>query len=150
MSEKIGVVLGQVGTPANLQRPEVRRYLKEFLSDDRVIDLPRWRWQPVLRTAVLPTRPKHVTEHFQEIWTDEGSPLLVISEAQRDGISERLGDRFQVELGLAYAEPTMSGAVEHLERAGIRKIVVLPLFPQYSNSTTAAVYDEVMFTALGR
>ncbi len=150
MSEQVGVILGQVGTPANLERPEVRRYLKEFLSDERVIDLPRWRWQPVLRAAVLPTRPRHVAQHFAEIWTDEGSPLLVLSEAQRAGIAERLGDRYRVELGMAYSEPTMSGAVERLEAAGIRKIVVLPLFPQFSNSTTAAVYDEVMFTALGR
>ncbi|MBX3094522.1 MAG: ferrochelatase [Cryobacterium sp.] len=150
MTAEIGVILGQVGTPANLERPEVRRYLKEFLSDDRVIDLPGWRWKPILHGAVLPTRPKAVSHHFGEIWTEKGSPLLVLSEAQRAGIQERLGDRYQVELGMAYSAPTMSGAVTRLEDAGIRKIVVLPLFPQYSNSTTAAVYDEVMFTALGR
>lgn len=150
MSAEIGVILGQVGTPMSLDRPEVRRYLKAFLSDQRVIDLPGWRWKPILHGAVLPTRPKGVSQHFGEIWTDEGSPLLVLSEAQRDGIQERLGDRYQVELGMAYSQPSMSGAVEKLEAAGIRKIVVLPMFPQYSNSTTAAVYDEVMFTALGR
>ncbi|MBX3195835.1 MAG: ferrochelatase [Microbacteriaceae bacterium] len=149
-SPRIGVILGQVGTPQNLERAEVRRYLKEFLSDERIIDLPRWRWMPILHGAVLPTRPKMVGHHFGEIWTDEGSPLLVISEAQRAGIQERLGDRFQVELGMAYSEPSMGGAVARLEEAGIRRIVVLPLFPQYSNSTTASVYDEVMFHALGR
>lgn len=147
---EIGVILGQVGTPQNLERSEVRRYLKEFLSDERIIDLPKWRWQPVLRLAVLPTRPKMVGHHFSEIWTDEGSPLLVLSEAQRAGIQERLGARYRVELGMAYSEPSMARAVANLEAAGIRKIVVLPLFPQYSNSTTASIYDEVMFHALGR
>jgi ferrochelatase len=149
-SPEIGVILGQVGTPQSLDRPEVRRYLKEFLSDERIIDLPKWRWQPVLRLAVLPTRPKMVGHHFAEIWTDEGSPLLVLSEAQRDGIQERLGPRYRVELGMAYSEPSMARAVANLEATGIRKIVVLPLFPQYSNSTTASIYDEVMFHALGR
>ena len=150
MSAEVGVILAQVGTPMNLGESEVRRYLREFLSDQRVIDLPKWRWQPILRSAVLPSRPRQVIEHFKEIWTDEGSPLLVFSQAQRDGVQERLGDRFQVELGFAYSEPSLGGAVTKLEQAGIRKIVVLPLFPQFSNSTTAAVYDEVIFHALGR
>ncbi|OJX68403.1 MAG: ferrochelatase [Micrococcales bacterium 73-13] len=150
MSARIGVILGQVGTPRSLDRAEVRRYLKEFLSDDRIIDLPRWRWMPVLHGAVLPTRPKMVGHHFAEIWTEQGSPLLVLSEAQRAGIQQRLGERYRVELGMAYSEPSMARAVARLEEAGIRRIVVLPLFPQYSNSTTASVYDEVMFHALGR
>ncbi len=149
-SAEIGVILGQVGTPQSLDRAEVRRYLKEFLSDERIIDLPGWRWKPVLHGAVLPTRPKMVGHHFAEIWTEQGSPLLVLSEAQRDGIQERLGERYRVELGMAYSEPSVGGAVARLEAAGIRKIVVLPLFPQYSNSTTASIYDEVMFHALGR
>lgn len=150
MSAEIGVILGQVGTPQSLERSEVRRYLKEFLSDERIIDLPRWRWMPLLHGAVLPTRPRMVGHHFAEIWTEQGSPLLVLSQAQREGIQERLGDRYRVELGMAYSEPSMAGAVTRLEQAGIRKIVTLPLFPQYSNSTTASVYDEVMFHALGR
>ncbi|HRN29525.1 MAG TPA: ferrochelatase, partial [Terrimesophilobacter sp.] len=150
MSTQIGVILGQVGTPQNLQRSEVRRYLREFLSDERIIDLPGWRWKPILHGAVLPTRPRMVAHHFSEIWTDEGSPLLVISEAQRCGIQERLGDGYRVELGMAYSEPSIGGAVKRLEDAGIRKIVVLPLFPQYSNSTTASIYDEVMLHTLGR
>ncbi len=150
MSAEIGVVLGQVGTPQSVERSEVRRYLREFLSDQRIIDLPRWRWMPLLHLAVLPTRPKTISRYFSEIWTEHGSPLQRISEAQRDGIQQRLGDRFQVELGMAYSEPSMARAVARLEEAGIRKVVVLPLFPQYSNSTTASIYDEVMFHALGR
>ncbi|MFV0251831.1 MAG: ferrochelatase [Beutenbergiaceae bacterium] len=150
MTAEVGVILGQVGTPQSLERREVRRYLKEFLSDQRVIDLPRWRWMPILHGLVLPTRPKMVAHHFGEIWTEHGSPLLVLSQAQRDGIQRRLGERYRVELGMAYSEPSMAGAVARLEAAGIRKIVVLPLFPQYSNSTTASIYDEVMSHVLGR
>lgn len=149
-SAQIGVILGQVGTPQNLARSEVRRYLKEFLSDQRIIDLPAWRWQPILRGAILPVRPGPVGHHFGEIWTEQGSPLQVISDAQRDGIQRRLGEGYRVELGMAYSEPSIGGAVARLEAAGIRKIVVLPMFPQYSNSTTASIYDAVMFHALGR
>ncbi len=149
-SEKIGVILGQVGTPLNLTKREVRRYLKEFLSDERIIDLPKYRWWPILYGFVLPLRPHMVAKHFSEIWTDEGSPLLKISEAQRDGIQERLGDKYQVELGMAYSEPGMVTAVENLEVAGITKIIALPLFPQYANSTTASIYDAITFAALGR
>lgn len=147
---EIGVILGQVGTPQSTSRGEVRRYLKEFLSDQRIIDLPGWRWKPILHGVVLPRRPKEVGHFFSEIWTEQGSPLQVISEAQREGIQRRLGTRFRVELGMAYSEPSIGGAVARLEAAGIRKIVVLPMFPQFSTSTTASIYDEVMFHALGR
>lgn len=147
---EIGVILGQVGTPHSLERSEVRRYLREFLSDQRVIDLPAWRWKPILYGAILPIRPRQVGRHLAEIWTADGSPLQVISEAQRAGIQARLGDRYRVELGMAYTRPGIGGAVARLEAAGVRKIVVLPLFPQYSNSTTAAIYDAVSFCALGR
>ncbi len=150
VSPEIGVILGQVGTPQSLDRAEIRRYLKEFLSDDRVIDLPRWRWMPILHGAVLPVRPGRIGGHYSEIWTEQGSPLQVISNAQRDGLQERLGPRFQVELGMAYSQPSIEGAVSRLEGLGIRKIVVLPMFPQYSNSTTASIYDAVSFHALGR
>ncbi|NLC97982.1 MAG: ferrochelatase [Actinomycetales bacterium] len=150
MTSKIGVVIGQVGTPLSLETREVRRYLKEFLSDERIIDLPRSRWYPILHSFVLPFRPRMVAKHFGEIWTSEGSPLLKISMAQRDGIQARLGDHFQVELGLAYSEPGLQAAISNLEQAGIRKIIVLPMFPQYANSTTASIYDATMFAALGR
>lgn len=150
MSAEVGVLLCQVGTPATLERREIRRYLKEFLSDQRVIDLPRWRWWPILYGAILPRRPQAVRHHYAEIWTETGSPLRVVSQAQRDGLAERLGRDYQVELGLAYSQPAITEAVEGMERAGIRKIVVLPLFPQYSNSTTAAIYDAVMYAVTGR
>ncbi len=147
---QVGVILGQIGSPQTLHRKEVRRYLKEFLSDQRVIDLPRWRWKPILHWAILPRRPRRVSENLAQIWTEEGSPLQVISLAQQRGLQERLGSHFQVELGLMYSEPSMKSAVAKLEASGIKKIVVLPMFPQYSNSTTAAIYDEATFHVLGR
>lgn len=150
MSATIGVVLAQLGTPVRPTRAEVRRYLREFLSDPRVVDLPRWRWMPILHGFVLTTRPQRSLALYEEIWTDEGSPLLVFSRRQQGGIQERLGDRYRVELGLAYSSPSMADAVARLERDGIRRIVVLPLFPQYSTTTTASVYDAVTAAALGR
>jgi len=150
MSAEIGVVLGQVGSPLSTEVKEIRRYLRHFLSDDRVIDLPRARWLPILHGAVLPFRPRSVSKHFEEIWTEEGSPLLRTSIAQRDGIQDRLGERFRVELGMAYSEPGIAQAVRKLEAEGLRKIITLPLFPQYSNSTTASIYDAVIFETLGR
>lgn len=150
MTAEIGVILSQTGTPQSLDHTEVRRYLREFLSDQRIIDLPRWRWLPILHGIVLRTRPAVVAQRFAQIWTEQGSPLLAISRAQQEGIQDRLRDRYQVELALAYSTPNMSEALEALRRAGIAKIVVLPLFPQYSNATTASVYDAAMLHALGR
>lgn len=150
MVAEIGVILGQVGSPADTTRSEIRRYLAEFLSDQRVVDMPRWRWAPILHGIVLRTRPAHTQAHYRDIWTESGSPMRVISEAQQAGIQERLGERFQVELGMAYSRPGIPDAITALEAAGIRKIVVLPLFPQFSTSTTASIYDAVSFAALGR
>lgn len=147
---EIGVVLTQMGTPQSLQRSEVRRYLKEFLSDQRIIDMPAWRWQPILRGVILRTRPRRMQRQFSDIWSDGGSPLRVISNAQREGIQDRLGPRYLVELGTSYSEPSIGSAVARIEAKGIHKIVVLPMFPQYSNSTTGSSYDAVMFHALGR
>ncbi len=149
-SPAIGVILGQIGTPEDLSTPAIRRYLKVFLSDERVMDLPRWYWLPILHGAVLTRRPQRIKHHYQEIWTENGSPLLLYSEAQRAGVQERLGTRFRVELGLAYSEPSIGLAIRRLREAGIHRIVVVPLFPQFSTSTTAAIYDETMFQALGR
>lgn len=146
----IGVVLAQVGTPGRLDTKEIRRYLGEFLSDERIVDLPRWRWKPILHGIVLRVRPRHVKKFYGEIWTDEGSPLLVTSRAQRDGVQQRLGDGFRVELGLAYSKPGIAAAMERLEHDGIHRIVAVPLFPQFATTTTAAVYDATMLAALGR
>lgn len=150
LSSKIGVILAQVGTPEQPTKESLRPYLKKFLSDERIIDSPRWYWLPILHGIILNVRPKKIAHHFEEIWTKKGSPLLVHSEAQVKGVQKRLGQRFVVKLGLAYAEPSMNTAMQELHNEGITRIIVLPLFPQFSTTTTASVYDEIMHFALGR
>ncbi|NQX45393.1 ferrochelatase [Paenibacillus tritici] len=146
----IGVILAQIGTPDAPSAKAVRPYLKRFLSDRRIIDYPPLLWQPLLRGIILRTRPRRSAKLYQEIWMEEGSPLLVHSRAQQNALQILLGSSYQVELGLAYSEPGMSEAFRKLEAAGITRIIVLPLFPQYSSTTTASVYEAASFAALGR
>lgn len=148
--EKIGVVLAQVGTPEAPTKKALKPYLKNFLSDERIIDSPRWYWLPILHGIILRRRPAKIAHHYKDIWTKDGSPLLVYSRAQVAGLQKRLGSKFKVVLGFAYAEPSMKSAMEALEQEGITRIIVLPLFPQFSTTTTASIYDEIMFHALGR
>ncbi|MHA7962504.1 ferrochelatase [Paenibacillus sp. CAU 1782] len=147
--EKIGIILGQIGTPEQPTASAVRAYLKPFLSDRRVIDYPPWLWQPLLQGIILRVRPKKSAALYQEIWSDEGSPLMVYSLRQQQGLQKRLGDGYQVELGLAYTRLDPANAIKTLEEAGISKIVLLPLFPQYSSTTTASFYESAMRAALG-
>jgi ferrochelatase len=146
----IGVILAQIGTPDAPSAKAVRPYLKRFLSDRRIIDYPPLLWQPLLRGIILRTRPRRSARLYQEIWMKEGSPLLVHSMAQQTALQSLLGSRYQVELGLAYSEPGMEHAFSSLESSGITRIIVLPLFPQYSSTTTASVYEAASFAALGR
>jgi protoporphyrin/coproporphyrin ferrochelatase len=148
--QKIGVILAQVGTPEAPTKQALKPYLRAFLSDERIIDSPRWQWLPILHGIVLQRRPAKIAKHFEEIWTDKGSPLLIISQAQVKGVQKRLGSRYVVKLGFAYAEPGMNTAMQELHDAGVHRIIVVPMFPQYSTTTTASVYDEIMFHALGR
>ena len=149
-AHKIGVILAQVGTPEAPTKQALYPYLKNFLSDERIIDSPRWWWLPLLHGVILRRRPAKMAAHYADIWTKKGSPLLTLSQAQVVGVQKRLGSRYKVVLGFAYVEPSMNSAMKQLEDAGITRIVVLPLFPQYSTTTTASVYDEIMFYALGR
>lgn len=146
----IGVILAQIGTPDAPSAKAVRPYLKRFLSDRRIIDYPPLLWQPLLRGIILRTRPRRSAKLYQEIWLQEGSPLLVHSKAQQAALQQLLGSRYQVELGLAYSEPGMEDAFRRLESSGITQIIVLPLFPQYSSTTTASVYEAASHAALGR
>ncbi len=147
--EKIGVILGQIGTPEQPTASAVRAYLRPFLSDRRVIDYPPWLWQPLLQGIILRVRPKKSAALYKEIWTEEGSPLMVYSLRQQQGLQKRLGARYQVELGLAYTRLDPANGIKSLEQAGISKIVLLPLFPQYSSTTTASFYEAAMRAALG-
>lgn len=147
---RVGVLLGQVGTPEAPTKKAVRSYLRQFLSDTRVIDLHPLIWKPILHGIVLRTRPAVSARMYEEIWTAEGSPLLAYSKKVVAGVQERLGSEYTVELGMAYGEPGIPGAIDRLEKTGVQKMVVVPLFPQFSTATTASIFDEVYAVLSGR
>ena len=149
-SAKIGVLVAQLGTPQAPTARALRPYLRQFLSDPRVIDLHPLRWYPILYLLVLTRRPARSAALYANIWTDEGSPLMVHSQAQTRGLQERLGAAYRVVLGMRYGEPSIEHAVQSLEREGIERILVFPMFPQFSCATTGSIYDAVNRAALGR
>ena len=144
----IGVLLANVGTPAAPTAKALRRYLRQFLSDLRIAEVPRWKWLPILYLFVLTTRPQRVARLYGKIWTDEGSPLLAIGRRQVEGIERRLraasadGDpTFHVALGMRYGEPSITRALGRLRDRGCTRLLFFPLFPQYSAATTASTID---------
>ena len=149
-SSKIGVLVAQLGTPQAPTARALRPYLRQFLSDPRVIDLHPLRWYPILYLFVLTRRPARSAALYANIWTDEGSPLMVHSQAQTRGLQERLGAEYRVVLGMRYGEPRIERAIQSLEQEGIERILVFPMFPQFSCATTGSIYDAVNRAALGR
>ncbi len=136
-----GVLVMNLGTPQAPTAGAVRRYLRQFLSDSRVIDLPRAIWLPLLYGVVLPFRPGKVAKAYAEVWMEGGSPLLVHSQAIARGIGEQLN--LPTELAMCYGQPDIAGAVARLREQGVRRMIVLPLYPQYSATTTAAAFDAL-------
>jgi ferrochelatase len=133
---RTGVLLVNLGTPESASRGDVRRYLREFLSDPQVIDLPGpLRWL-LLNTVILPFRPRRSAAAYRKIWLAAGSPLLIHSRALRDAVAEELGDDYRVELAMRYGKPSIAGALERLAAADVARILALPLYPQYSTSAT--------------
>lgn len=149
-SHKIGVVVAQLGTPAAPTAQALRPYLRQFLSDMRVIDYHPLIWQPILRGIILRTRPRKSAKLYQRIWMDEGSPLLVYSQQQVAGLQQRLGDGYAVVLGMTYGEPSMCSAIQQLEAQGIDRMLIMPMYPQYSSTTSGSVYDAAYRAAAGR
>ncbi|MDE2809176.1 MAG: ferrochelatase [Gemmatimonadota bacterium] len=149
-SSRIGVLVAQLGTPQAPTARALRPYLRQFLSDPRVIDLHPLRWYPILYLFVLTRRPARSAALYANIWTDEGSPLMVHSQAQTRGLQERLGAAYRVVLGMRYGEPSIERAIQSLESEGIERILVFPMFPQFSCATTGSIYDAVNRAALGR
>lgn len=139
---KLGVLMVNLGTPDAPTPQAVKRYLAEFLSDRRVVDTSPWLWWPLLRGVILPIRSPRVAKLYQSVWMDEGSPLLVYSRRQQKSLAARMPD-IPVELGMSYGSPNLSDAIDKLLSQGVTKLVVLPLYPQYSCSTSAAVWDAV-------
>lgn len=142
--KKTAVLLVNLGTPNDYDTKSVRIYLKQFLSDRRVIDEPRWKWLPVLHGIVLRVRPKKSAELYKSIWREEGSPLLYYSKKQKDALQNRLKeDNIRVSLAMTYGNPSIHSELQKLQEWGVQKLIVLPLFPQYSSTTTAPVWDQV-------
>jgi ferrochelatase len=147
---KIGVIIGQLGTPDAPTAQALRPYLRQFLSDRRVIDYSPVIWQPLLRGIILRTRPKKSAKLYARIWLEGGSPLLVYSQRLTNAVQAQLGDRFRVILGMRYGNPSISHAVATLEAEGIDRMVILPMFPQFSCTTTASIYDAVYGAVMGK
>ena len=139
----IGVLLINLGTPDAPEPAAVRRYLAEFLSDRRVVDLPPLLWQPILRGAILPFRPKRSAEAYRLIWMEEGSPLAVITRRQAEALQERLGGDAIVDYAMRYGSPSIPAVLDKLVRAGCERIVAAPLYPQFSGATTGTVQDAL-------
>ncbi len=145
-NKKYGVLLVNLGTPSQPTPSSVRQFLKEFLSDKRVIDLPRLVWLPILYGIILIFRPSKVAKNYQKIWTDQGSPLMVNSLAQQvklqDKMSELVVNPNKIALGMTYGEPSILSAYKSLYQWGADEIIVLPLYPQFSHTTTSSVLDQ--------
>lgn len=149
-TERIGILLVNLGTPNAPTTTAVRRYLAEFLHDHRVIELSRWLWCPLLHGVILRLRPQRSAAAYQKIWREDGSPLMALSRCIAEELDELLrhrhGNAVKVALAMRYGQPSIHAALNELVAAGVERIVVLPLYPQFSCSTTASVYDAVTRT----
>ncbi|HKY92998.1 MAG TPA: ferrochelatase [Nevskiaceae bacterium] len=138
---RAGILLVNLGTPDAPDAASIRRYLREFLSDRRVVELPRAVWMPVLHGFILPFRPRRLVHAYAKVWTPQGSPLMVHSQAQATGLEPRLG--VPVRLAMTYGSPSVEDGLAALDAAGVQRVLVLPMYPQYSGTTTAAAFDAV-------
>jgi len=145
---KTAVVLANLGTPAEPTEAALRTYLRQFLSDPRVVEIPRIVWMIILHGIILRVRPKKSAALYKSIWTEQGSPLMVISEAIKEKVASQIAvaghDDVTVELAMRYGEPAIPRVLDDLQKRGVENIVIMPLYPQYAGPTTASVFDEVM------
>ena len=148
-SPRQGILLCNLGTPDAPRPAELRRYLKEFLSDPRVVELPRLLWWMILNLIILRIRPRRSAKLYQSVWTDSGSPLMVYSQEQVKAVKQRLAEKYgdiPVVLGMRYGNPSMAAAVKELTDQNVRDIIVLPLYPQYAGATTGSTFDAIAKT----
>ncbi|WP_434997759.1 ferrochelatase [Vibrio scophthalmi] len=138
-NNKQGVLLVNLGTPDEPTAPAVKRFLSQFLHDKRVVDMTRWLWCPLLHGVILPIRAPKVAKLYQSVWMDEGSPLMVYSLRQAAKLAAQLD--IPVELAMTYGNPSLLSGLQALMAQGVEEVIVLPLYPQYSATTTAAVSD---------
>lgn len=141
---KEGVLLINLGTPAAPTYRAVHRYLTEFLTDPRVIDLPWLKRQLLVRGLIIPLRLRNSTQSYQKVWTENGSPLAYYTEASAEKLQERLGDDYLVETAMRYPAASIKKSIDRLIRSGIDHLTIIPLFPQYASATTGSVLEHVM------
>lgn len=140
-ASRIGIVLAQLGTPDAPTPSALRRYLRQFLGDQRVVEQNPLTWWFVLNFLILPRRPARSAAMYKHIWTAKGSPLLLYTQAQAEGLQRLLGAQVQVEVGMRYGNPSIAAALERLQ--GCEKVLIFPMFPQYTAATTGSVHDAV-------
>ncbi|HEY5715958.1 MAG TPA: ferrochelatase [Psychromonas sp.] len=144
MGKKSAVLLVNLGTPASPSKKSVGQFLREFLSDKRVVDQPRWFWLPLLNFVILPVRTPRVTKLYQKIWFENDSPLRYYTEKQSAKLASALkDDQITVEYAMTYGEPSIRQQLKKLTRQGVTDLTILPLYPQYSVSTTAPIFDQL-------
>lgn len=144
MEKKSAVLLVNLGTPEQPTKQSVRAFLRDFLSDKRVVDLARIIWLPILYLAILPIRSKRVAKLYQSIWFENESPLRFYTRSQSEKLSVQLkDDNIDVDYAMTYGEPSIAAKIKQFTDQGVSNLTVLPLYPQYSVSTTAAVFDQV-------
>ncbi|MFN2442099.1 MAG: ferrochelatase [Thermoanaerobaculia bacterium] len=153
MSHKTGILIGQLGTPDSPTTPAVRRYLRQFLSDRRVVDLNPIVWKAILEGVILRTRPAQSATLYRKVWTSDGSPLLTLARAQASSLERELvasGADVKAEVAMRYGNPSTGSAIEALLAWGAERILLFPMYPQYSAATTGSTYDETFRELLAR
>ncbi len=144
--EKIGVLITNLGTPDAPNKKELKVYLNQFLSDPRVIELPKILWQIILKLVILQIRPSKSAEAYKQIWTDKGSPLLDIANRQLNKIQSSFSSKNEnivFEFGMRYGNPSIPDALLKFQKKQVRRLLVLPMYPQYCAATTGSTFDEV-------
>ena len=141
--EKTGVLLINLGTPLSYQPKDVRIYLNEFLSDPRVIDLPFLTRQFLVKGVIVPLRYKTSAKSYKEIWTPDGAPLLKHTQKAQSKLQTLMGDEFVIEIGMRYQQPSIEQALKNLQNHPLKKLIVIPLFPQYASATTGSIYEKL-------
>ncbi|MEQ8742082.1 ferrochelatase [Parasphingorhabdus sp.] len=142
VAKRIGVLLVNLGTPDAPDKQSVKRYLKEFLSDKRVVEIPSIIWQPILRGIILNTRPAKSAEAYSLVWTEDGSPLASYTRKQAEKLAGKM-DGVMVDWAMRYGNPSVKSRLDMMKAAGCDRILIAPLYPQYSGATTASVHDAV-------
>lgn len=144
---KIGVLITNLGTPEAPTTSALRKYLAQFLSDPRVVEVPRLLWKCILHGVILRIRPRRSAAAYQTVWTEEGSPLMVYTQQQYEGLSQSLkkkyGEHVVVKFAMRYGQPSIAQSIEAMQQDGVRQLLVLPLYPQYSAATTASTFDAL-------